>query len=752
MENSQALLPQVPEYINGLEAVLEKYEEIVKVDARVLELWKKHLSAAREGAENPLFRIAVVGTVKAGKSTLINSLLETDLLKRGAGIITAFITRIVDSEDVSGWVKLKSWEQINEHIRNCLQILPLSDLSRKQKKIISNFDLRSDDHRDELKNWLEILKKEQMFYKAGIDSNIVVLGAYLNGFARVSQYIKEGIESEITFHKDSIYEHQKFVGNESVAVYLMDMELRWPLANLGDSLEIADCQGIDSPNPLHFSLVQDYLLKSHFITYIINTRIGLREADFKLLKAIEKLKLYPNTVFILNVDFDSHSSIEDWNDLESKVKRDLSFVAIDPQIFSFSCLYHLMANTVEKISDVEKMRLEMWKRQVNFIQKSAESFEKFKIHLKRVIEEKRENLIIETTYTKLFLLAANLLDSLNLRMDLLDKSDEKLEFISAEIESYNETVNRQLGAVENMLEGLQDSLKKEIGRKVDDFFTGSENSATRIALDAIDNFQIEKRFVRSKIADHKQMALNMYAFYLEFKELLTTVLVEKVKLNILEFAEDLKKYISGELGKQGRAYWNLLSGTLKSYQQDFESIGIRKSFDTELPFTLEAFSSEIEIPPFDDLLSQEGIGKSTFMVKFGIRQMSHFLSSFRKKVLGYKKSKKEDYFDEMLKEAVNFMKNEAKKDLLFSLQDYHQNFKFRYAYKLVDIYLDKLKKMFENRIEIAILETRSALEAVSERKETSSEIAEKLSQLKGRLESIEKDLRIIVRTPIPGSS
>jgi len=39
-------------------------------------------------------RIAVVGTVKSGKSTLINSLLSFDLLKRGAGIVTAMITRI----------------------------------------------------------------------------------------------------------------------------------------------------------------------------------------------------------------------------------------------------------------------------------------------------------------------------------------------------------------------------------------------------------------------------------------------------------------------------------------------------------------------------------------------------------------------------------------------------------------------------------------------------------------------------------
>ena len=746
MENYQALQLQVPEIADELAAIVADYEAILGADERLVGLWKNHLDAAKRATESRIFRIAIVGTVKAGKSTFINSLIKTDLLKRGAGIITAFITRVVDSESISGLVKLKSWEEVNENIRTSLHALPLGELSRKQRKVISGFDLRKSDHRETLKILLEQLKKEQVFFRSAIDSNVLVLSAYLSGFPEVSGYIKENEPTVVRFSESDIHKHQRFVGDEGVAVYLLDMELQWPLEEFGKALELGDCQGIDSPNPLHFSLVQDYLLKSHFIAYLVNTRIGLREADFKLLKAIERLGLYPNTVFVLNVDFDSHASIQDLDDLRGKVKRDLSFLAFNPPLFSFSCLFHLVEGMEDKVSAVEKMRLEIWRKQRGLVTESGNEYARFKKYLKDVIEGKRWEFIVQTACAKLFLLSDNILDSVKLRESLFGRSEEKLSTISSQMENYNDTINRQFEAVGNMLRGLQESLRRDIGKKVDDFFTGGDNSVTRMALDAVDTFQVDSQLVRSKISDHKQMALNMYGFYLEFKDLLTTVLVEKVKLNILEFAENLKRSVVEDLEKQGKAYWNLLTGTLKSYQKEFESMGIEQPFETPVRFSLNTSVDELEVPSFDNLLSQESVGRSAFMLRFGFRQMAHFLGSIKKKVLR-KKEGSDKYLNEMLLEAVDFMKSEAKKDLLFSLQDYHQNFKFGYAFKLIDTCIEELTSIFENRIELALLESKSVLEVVSRESRDREEISEKLSELRRRLESVTRDLKTVLKTP-----
>ncbi|NIR17385.1 MAG: hypothetical protein GWN86_27135, partial [Desulfobacterales bacterium] len=62
---------------------------------------------------------------------------------------------------------------------------------------------------------------------------------------------------------EELEKHQDFVSQESQAVYLRDMELELPISWLGEMVELGDCQGSDSPNPLHFAMLQEYLLSSH---------------------------------------------------------------------------------------------------------------------------------------------------------------------------------------------------------------------------------------------------------------------------------------------------------------------------------------------------------------------------------------------------------------------------------------------------------------------------------------------------------
>ena len=54
----------------------------------------------------------------------------------------------------------------------------------------------------------------------------------------------------------------------------------------GENLEIADCQGSDSPNPLHLAMIQDYLIQTHLLVYVLSSRTGVRQSDIKFLTLI----------------------------------------------------------------------------------------------------------------------------------------------------------------------------------------------------------------------------------------------------------------------------------------------------------------------------------------------------------------------------------------------------------------------------------------------------------------------------------
>ena len=120
--------------------------------------WHRSIAAVSESLKERTLRIAVVGPVKSGKSTFINAMQGRDLLKRGAGIITAFITRIRSGPEEKGWVKIKSWEEINAEIIEALSFVALPGGSEEFESI----DLRKEEDRLILQNLLRDIKKDTL--------------------------------------------------------------------------------------------------------------------------------------------------------------------------------------------------------------------------------------------------------------------------------------------------------------------------------------------------------------------------------------------------------------------------------------------------------------------------------------------------------------------------------------------------------------------------------------------------------------
>ena len=86
--------------------------------------WQKVLSQVQAHVAEDTCRLAVVGAVKSGKSTMINALVGQDLLRRGAGILTAMVTRVQPGPEAQAVLRFKGWDEINGEIRRALGLLP----------------------------------------------------------------------------------------------------------------------------------------------------------------------------------------------------------------------------------------------------------------------------------------------------------------------------------------------------------------------------------------------------------------------------------------------------------------------------------------------------------------------------------------------------------------------------------------------------------------------------------------------------
>jgi len=61
--------------------------------------WEKTCHHISRPISEDRVHVAVVGSIKSGKSTFINAFLKGDYLKRGAGVVTSIVTRVRKGQD-----------------------------------------------------------------------------------------------------------------------------------------------------------------------------------------------------------------------------------------------------------------------------------------------------------------------------------------------------------------------------------------------------------------------------------------------------------------------------------------------------------------------------------------------------------------------------------------------------------------------------------------------------------------------------
>ena len=337
-------------------------DEILKVNQDILALiskaksmpgmaessfndWEKTCRGLPIQISEDIIRVAVVGPIKSGKSTFLNSMLKGDYLKRGAGVVTSIVTRVRSGVRLWAYLFLKSWDEVNLEMEHALVLFP----SQGWRKNNMKFDIRHEDERRHIQTALKSLSSEQLISQDTRNRNNVLLTSYIKGFDSVYDIISSD-DTTRHYEENTFAEHKRFVGNEELAVYLKDVQLEIPSEGLDGNIEIADCQGSDSSNPMHLAMIQDYLLLTHLIVYVVSSRTGLRQADIRFLSIIKKMGILDNILFVMNCDFSEHESMEELQALVSKVQEELALIKPEPDVYTFSALFNLFSSPLISLS------------------------------------------------------------------------------------------------------------------------------------------------------------------------------------------------------------------------------------------------------------------------------------------------------------------------------------------------------------------------------------------------------------------
>ena len=120
-ENLKAELLQINQMVSNL---LGRINTMPGTSEHSFSGWESICKSIENQLSDELIRVAVIGTIKSGKSTLINALFSGDYLKRGAGVVTSMVTKVRRGEQLKAELCFKPLNEVNSDIERALVLFP----------------------------------------------------------------------------------------------------------------------------------------------------------------------------------------------------------------------------------------------------------------------------------------------------------------------------------------------------------------------------------------------------------------------------------------------------------------------------------------------------------------------------------------------------------------------------------------------------------------------------------------------------
>jgi hypothetical protein len=669
--------------------------------AQPLKAWQSTTDRIERQLTEETIRVAVVGSIKSGKSTLINSLFGGDYLKRGAGVVTSIITKVRPGHEAKARLEFKTWDEINAEINQAVVLFSLTQPDLAGVK----FDINREKDRLSLQQDLSKLNTDQLISDDARDPNSVLLAEYLKGYDRSKAFISFEPKTHI-FESHDFDKQKDFVGDESMAVYLKDICLTLEAPEgFGGNLEIADCQGSDSPNPLHLAMIQDYLIQTHLIVYVLSSRTGVRQADIKFLTLIKKMGLTKNILFVVNCDFSEHENLADLERVISKVEEEVNLILSSPRVFAFSALYNLFQSFESEgeagqqaLSRRDFLRLEQWREETDMVDFSDQSRERF---LKAVIEKvstHRFALLLESNLERIASIASGTQDWLQISHGLLLKNAEQVREAFAEMDKRRGASEQVTVVIKDTLDGTTRKLKRDLGEDVDRFFDVQYGVIGQQIIDFIDSYNLSVADYEKDLEDSGFLP-TLHRIIQALQQAANRFIAESINPRLVEFVSQEEKKVAYVIEQVCGPYSLMIQDAVDRHNRTMEELGIdirKRPFKTIRPpeVGLVKSDSQLRIPRLASTMRYTARIKTEAILRLG------FYNTLKTAKKLFKKPVSEGPHSAIrsLEDSVHRIKKQMEESITDHFIDYKENLKYQYVFKLVDAMSSRLYEALTDRM------------------------------------------------------
>ena len=724
----EALLAQA----TALDDLIVRAGAVPGVSGASLADWRRTCRQTHRQVTDEYIRVAVVGPIKSGKSTFTNALLGADHLKRGAGIVTSIVTRIRRGETLEARLHFKSWEDINADLSRAIVMLPglPPELTR------APFDLRRETDRKALATAFAGLNRAALIADGTRDPNGVTIASYLEGYDRISGRIGAGT-TVVRYRGERFGRHRDFVGDDSLSIYLQDVELEIDGGRLPGGVEIADCQGSDSPNPHHLAMIQDYMLQTHLIVYVISSRTGLRRADFRFLSIIRKMGIGANMLFVFNCDLNEHASLEELQAQAGRTREQLGVFHPDPPIFTLSALYHLLAGQPEEaLAARDAAMLANWRREPALTDFSDSEIARFHRVFERKLVDERRVLLLGNHVERLAVVAEGLGRWGRLHREALDRDAHQVADHKVLVARRRQRIDQIQALVRNTLDGAAAKQRDALRHEIDRFFSPRTGTLIGDTLAFVRQYAPETGKYRETLQS-AGFSGALYLVFQDFRQALEGFLAETVTPEVLRFLRDAEIRAVAQLGEVARPFAVMAREALDDL--DAEAAGGAGGEDS-VPTTfidVDAVKRRagLKVPSAATPLGFSARIRTEAVARLGF----YTVVEWTRRILKKPAAAPTDKGVQALLDGLRRIKRETLKAVTFHFKNYQENIKFQYLFKLVDAAAVGIRESLGDRL-------RAYGEDLSQLAERIESQGVGRQQVVTRLEAIEKEAAAAGRT------
>jgi len=706
--------------------------------------WEKTAEHLPRQLAQETIRVAIVGTIKSGKSTFLNSIFKGDYVKRGAGVITSIVTRVRSAENLRANLFFKSWDEVNADMEQALVLFPSMNWRAEKDR----FDIRKASERNALQQALAELSADQLIAQDTRSINNVLLTSYLKGYDTVTHMLSS--ENHVQrFENEHFADHKAFVGDESLAVYLKDVLLEISSSDMKSNIEIADCQGSDSSNPLHLAMIQDYLLLTHLIIYVVSSRTGPRQADIRFLQMIKKMGILDNILFVVNTDFSEHDALEDLKSLVDRIREELAMIKPEPEIYTFSALYNLFNALNENLSARDRLRLSQWEAEEALTGYSNLESTRFDAVFYDHLARKRYALLLKNHVERLGVILSGLNDWIAVNRDILTQDTDEAEVLLGKIRSHQKRLHQLEATVKKSLGGAVPELKKKLHVDVNRFFDSHGGRMMKEIGNFINAYTISTNKYEQSIKS-SGFSKTLYQVFQEFKQAIDTFITEMVNPEVIRFIQSKESGIRDHFESVIIPFNAMAEDIYKEYnglsdRERSDSKGKNPSSHV-LP-TVDAIIQDSGLirPPLVTKMQYSVKIKTEAMIRLGFYRAVENVKNLIKK----SKMAQREGAMRALEDGTRVMKHEMEQSVTFHLKDYRENLKFSYLDKFVDAAADRCARAVLERFQAFFSDLTATIEKIGRNqsdKESAGQILDEMDRTSRRLNEKIQRIRSEIET------